>query len=48
MAATGLTIENTPDGAVKMIHFAQGLLADVQQFNEKFHMQIRIRIGGKL
>ena len=28
-----------------MIHFAQGLLADVQQFNEKFHMQIRIRIG---
>ena len=45
MAATGLTIENTPDGAVKMIHFAQGLLADVQQFNEKFHMQIRIRVG---
>ena len=45
MAATGLTIENTPDGSVKMIHFAQGLLADVQQFNEKFHMQIRIRVG---
>ncbi|MCQ2585198.1 MAG: adenylate/guanylate cyclase domain-containing protein, partial [Treponema sp.] len=45
MAATGLTTENSPDGALKMIHFAEGLLADVEQFNEKFHMQIKIRIG---
>jgi len=45
MAATGLTTENTQDGALKMIHFAQGLLADVEQFNEKFHMQIKIRVG---
>lgn len=45
MAATGLTTENTQDGALKMVHFAQGLLADVEQFNEKFHMQIEIRVG---
>lgn len=45
MAPTGLTTENSPDGALKMIHFAKGLLADVKQFNEKFHMQIQIRIG---
>ncbi|MCQ2241705.1 adenylate/guanylate cyclase domain-containing protein [Treponema sp.] len=45
MAATGLTTESNSDGALKMIHFAQGLLSDVQQFNKKSPVQIKIRIG---
>ena len=45
MAATGLTSEKSCDGALKMIHFAKGLLSDVQHFNEKSHTKIQIRIG---
>jgi len=45
MAATGLTPETNSDGAIKMIHFAQGLLSDVLQFNKKSPVQIQIRIG---
>lgn len=45
MAATGLTTERNSDSALKMIHFAQGLLSDVQQFNEKSSVKIKIRIG---
>lgn len=45
MAATGLTTEINSDGALRMIHFAEGLISDVQQFNEKSSVQIKIRIG---
>ncbi len=45
MAATGLTTEIDSDGAYKMVHFAEGLLSDVHQFNEKSSVQIKIRIG---
>ncbi|MCQ2593254.1 MAG: hypothetical protein MJ188_10785 [Treponema sp.] len=45
MAATGLSTENNAKGALRMIHFAEGLLKDVQQFNQKSPVQIKIRIG---
>lgn len=45
MAATGLTTEMNSDGALKMIHFAKGLLSDVREFNEKSPVKIQIRIG---
>lgn len=45
MAATGLSTENNSDGALKMIHFAQGLLKDVQSYNEKASVKLKIRIG---
>ena len=45
MAATGLTTEMNSDGALKMIHFAKGLLSDVQYFNKKASVPIEIRIG---
>ena len=45
MAAIGLTTQSDSDGALRMIHFAQGLLSDVQQFNKKSPVQIQIRIG---
>lgn len=45
MAATGLTAVNNSEGALKMIHFAQGLLSDVSEFNRTSDVQIEIRIG---
>lgn len=45
MAATGLTTEKNHQGALKMIHFAKGLLTDVRRFNEKSPVKIQIRIG---
>ncbi|HAO30424.1 MAG TPA: adenylate/guanylate cyclase domain-containing protein [Treponema sp.] len=45
MAATGLTEDASNDGALKMIHFAQGLLEDVKHFNESSSTPIQIRIG---
>ena len=45
MAVTGLTTEITNEGALAMIHFAQGLLSDVHHFNEKSPVQVKIRIG---
>ena len=45
MAATGLTQERENDGAEKMLRFAQGLLADVQAFNESSPIKLQIRLG---
>lgn len=45
MACTGLVKEKDNDGAVKMIAFARGLLADVEQFNKISPIQIQIRLG---
>ncbi len=45
MAATGLSVQENSDEALKMIHFAKGLLEDVNQFNKKSSVQIKIRIG---
>ena len=45
MAATGLSDSTSNEAAVKMIHFAQGLLKDVQEFNKTSKVQIKIRIG---
>lgn len=45
MAATGLTTDTNSMGAVKMVRFAKGLISDVQNFNKKFNVQIKIRIG---
>ena len=45
MAATGLTQERENDGAEKMLRFAQGLLADVQAFNETSPIKLQIRLG---
>ena len=45
MAATGLTEEADNGGAEKMLHFAQGLLQDVQEFNDTWETNIQIRIG---
>ncbi len=41
----GIATEMNSDGALRMIHFAQGLLSDVQQFNKKSPVQVQIRIG---
>lgn len=45
MAATGLTIEENNDGAIKMLRFAVGLVNDVRKFNENSPVQIQIRVG---
>ena len=45
MAATGLTEEANNGGAVKMVKFAQGLIRDVVDFNQKSHIQVQIRLG---
>lgn len=45
MAATGLTEEPFNDGAARMVKFAQGLLSDVQEFNEHSGVKIHIRCG---
>ena len=45
MAATGLTKEYKNDGAIKMLIFAQGLLADVNKFNETSSVKLLIRLG---
>ena len=33
------------DGAQRLIHFAQGLLEDVNEFNETSSHKVKIRIG---
>lgn len=45
MAATGLTENAKNDGALKMIHFAQGLMEDIKAFNEKSSVKVQIRLG---
>lgn len=45
MAAAGLTPEKDNDGAGQMIRFAQGLLADVETFNEKSPVKLQIGKG---
>ena len=45
MAVTGLSDQEENDGAERMIRFAQGLLEDVQKFNESYPHKIQIRIG---
>lgn len=45
MAASGLTKESVNNGAYKMIHFAQGLLEDVENFNKNSNIKLLIRLG---
>ena len=45
MAASGLTKESVNNGAYKMIHFAQGLLEDVENFNKNSNVKLLIRLG---
>ncbi len=45
MAAAGLTLERSNDGAVKMVRFAQGLLHDVLTFNRNSDIKLQIRLG---
>ncbi|MCR4579711.1 MAG: hypothetical protein K5681_05120 [Treponema sp.] len=45
MAAAGLTQQEANDGAIKMINFAQGLLDDVNSFNENSNIKLLIRLG---
>lgn len=45
MAACGLTKENNPEDAHKMVSFAQGLLQDVMEFNKNSLVKINIRVG---
>ena len=45
MAAIGLSEEPNNDGESKMILFAQGLLEDVNSFNENSNVKLQIRLG---
>ena len=45
MAASGLTLRADNDGALRMMRFARGLLSDVEEFNRKSPVQIKIRLG---
>ncbi|MCR5699712.1 MAG: hypothetical protein K6G52_08740 [Treponemataceae bacterium] len=45
MAASGLSQENENDGAAKMIRFAQGILQDVNTFNETSPIKLKLRLG---
>ena len=45
MAATGFSDEISIDGAIRMVHFARGLLSDVQNFNETSPVKVQIRLG---
>ncbi|MBP5706225.1 MAG: hypothetical protein J6W76_02990, partial [Spirochaetales bacterium] len=45
MAASGFTQDRDNDGAKKMLCFANGLLKDVQKFNETSPIKVQIRVG---
>lgn len=45
MAAAGLTEDEYNDGALRMMRFAKGLLADVQACNETSNIKLMIRLG---
>ncbi|BDC94710.1 adenylate/guanylate cyclase domain-containing protein [Treponema bryantii] len=45
MAATGFTEEPDNDGALRMVHFAIGLMEDVRRFNETSPAKVQIRLG---
>ncbi len=45
MAATGFTEETDNDGALRMVHFAIGLINDVRHFNETSPAKVQIRLG---
>ena len=45
MAASGLTDDADNDGAYRMVHFAKGLLQDIEEFNKTAAFPIQIRIG---
>ena len=45
MAATGFTEETDNDGALRMVHFAIGLMDDVRRFNETSSVKVQIRLG---
>ncbi|SEQ50405.1 ligand-binding sensor domain-containing protein [Treponema bryantii] len=45
MAATGFTEEPDNDGAIRMVHFAIGLMEDVRRFNETSPANVQIRLG---
>jgi class 3 adenylate cyclase len=45
MAASGLTEDSDNDGAYRMVHFAKGLLQDIEEFNKTADFPIEIRIG---
>ena len=45
MAAAGLTQSADNGGAQKIVRFAQGLLQDIERYNESSSVKIQIRIG---
>ena len=45
MAATGLSEDADNKGALKMVHYTQGLMDDVKAFNDKSSVKIQIRLG---
>ncbi len=45
MAAAGLVESAENDGAQKIVRFAQGLLQDIERYNESSPVKIQIRIG---
>ena len=45
MAATGFDDRTDNEGALRMVHFAQGLMDDVYRFNQTSSVKIQIRLG---
>ena len=45
MAAVGLTSSISDDDTVRMVHFAQGLIEDVKDFNAQHGTNLQIRLG---
>ena len=45
MAATGFVEDPNNDGALRMVRFAQGLMQDVEQFNQTSPIKVQIRLG---
>lgn len=45
MAAAGFTDDADNDGALRMVHFAIGLIDDVKRFNETSPVKVQIRLG---
>ncbi|MBQ0052505.1 MAG: hypothetical protein KBT11_10665 [Treponema sp.] len=45
MAATGLTDDENNDGAIQMMKFAKGIIADLEEFNKANNLSVSIRVG---
>ena len=45
MAATGFGDDEGPEGAIRMVRFAQGIMQDVCEFNSRSPIKVQIRLG---